>query len=40
MNQAYFEWYKFDINVDRILIATCTYVTVSTDGVCKQHYAK
>ena len=24
MNQTYFEWYKFDVNVVRILIATCT----------------
>ena len=25
MNQTYFEWYEFDDNVVRILIATCTY---------------
>ena len=23
MNQTYFEWYEFDVNVARILIATC-----------------
>ena len=25
MNQTYFEWYEFDVNVVCILIATCTY---------------
>ena len=25
MNQTYLEWYEFDVNVVRILIATCTY---------------
>ena len=25
MNQTYLEWYEFDVNFMRILIATCTY---------------
>ena len=25
LNRTYFEWYGFDVNVVRILIATCTY---------------
>ena len=25
MNQSYFEWYEFDVNVVLILIATSTY---------------
>ena len=37
MNQTYFEWYEFDVNVLRILIAFCTYkstlVVVSTNAL-------
>ena len=29
MNQTYREWYEFDVNVVRILIATCTYKSMS-----------
>ena len=35
MNQTFFEWYEFDVNVAHILIATCTYeinVVVSTNA--------
>ena len=26
--QTYFEWYEFDVNVVRIIIATCTYESI------------
>ena len=25
MNQTYYEWYEFDVNVVLLLIATCAY---------------
>ena len=29
INQTYLEWYEFDGNVVRILIATCTYQSIN-----------
>ena len=32
MNQTYFEWVKFDANVVRIAIATCTYKSTNVSS--------
>ena len=32
MIQTYFKWYEFDVNVVRILIATCTYKSMLNES--------
>ena len=38
MNQTYFQWYEFDVNVVLILIATSTYKSTLVVSMNKLEY--